>query len=541
LDVINKNRWDEVHYWIAALKYCQNAEIISILKKQKESEKNQLGFSFNESLKILICPDCEWRDIVSRLNLLDFVIRDITFAGTIGIHVDIDGLIKTVSEEENPNWLFIESIQSYLLDTLYEDLKSQTASALYQRALTKELINDNISLPQLFGLNTDSYLDDDSLQKRLFRLKAGTDVFNSVILNSWKTWNIDLSNHEEELPKNVECAIIQEKKILTDHLRSRVICFLRDNGDQLGLAYCYEDSNRRPQAKNFLRICKKILFTCYPNIRVNQLHKAMFEGIINKQVTGGFDKNFIKRLAELDYDNELLKNVADYVRRKNVGSIDGSKQIAIRFGDVDVQYREDRYELLMNMMYAAISSGKNELIEKVYPHPNYFKIILWSELIQWQSVYFGVRPSRQVIQLLKCAQEQLCKNIKNDSTTSSKDLEYYSYLESLIQPNKKISLRYSAIDLKILKDEKKTENEYDVVSILLVDDRDVEIWIWGVTTNKDINSKKRDDLNKIEILKNNIQSQWKGDVKIVVNYVYKKGSAIICDIDGRIESRSLKT
>lgn len=537
-DVINFNQWDEVHFWIAALKYCRNENLLGILHKQKIADKNQIGFSYPESLKILICPECEWRNIISRLSLLDYVIRDITFAGTIGIHVDIDSLINSVLEDTNFNWLFVESIETYLQDTLYEDLKSQTASVLYQRALANELIKENISLNQLFGLDSDKNLDDETLRKTLLRYKPGREVFDPAIQKSWKTWQIGLSNSEEKLPKEVECAIIGDQ-LLTDHIRTRVTCFLLNEENQLGLAFCYENTSHRPYAKNFIRTCKRILSNFFPNIEVNQLHRALFEGIINKKITSD-PKNLILRLAELEYNQDLLRDVAGLVKRKTVVSVDGSKQIALRIGDVDVQYRRDQYELLMNMMYAALSSGSDTITESLgYSPPNYFNVILWSELIKWQSIYFGIKPSNQVLNFVKCAQDQLCKGIRKNNEQASKDLEYYCYLESLIHPSKKISLRYSAINLQVYSDEKKTENEYDVVSILLIDDKDVEVWIWGVTTNKDIKSKKKEDHAKIEKLKEHIQGQWEGDVKIVVNYVYKKGSTLYCDIDGRIEKRIL--
>ncbi len=87
--------------------------------------------------------------------------------------------------------------------------------------------------------------------------------------------------------------------------------------------------------------------------------------------------------------------------------------------------------------------------------------------------------------------------------------------------------------LILLREEKTPENEYDAVSVVLKEDKDVEIWIWGATTEAKVSSKKNKDRAKIQKLKDRLGNRWGDEIRIVENYIHKVNNKIFCEIDGR--------
>jgi len=83
----------------------------------------------------------------------------------------------------------------------------------------------------------------------------------------------------------------------------------------------------------------------------------------------------------------------------------------------------------------------------------------------------------------------------------------------------------------ILNDKKMPINEYDSISISLTENKNVQVWIWGVTTELGIKRKRDDDRQKIQKIKDHLFSRWEG-IKLIENYVYKDGNNICLEIDG---------
>jgi len=71
-----------------------------------------------------------------------------------------------------------------------------------------------------------------------------------------------------------------------------------------------------------------------------------------------------------------------------------------------------------------------------------------------------------------------------------------------------------------------------VVSVALKGDKDVEVWVWGVTTAADLGPKRTDDLGKIQKLKDLLGGRWETDVRVVTCYVHREGNNICLEIDG---------
>jgi hypothetical protein len=159
-------------------------------------------------------------------------------------------------------------------------------------------------------------------------------------------------------------------------------------------------------------------------------------------------------------------------------------------------------------------------------------------MLEWQSIYFGVSTSQKVKLLIQEAQALLGKRVVDAAPTADDDLELYTLLEALNQPGSKVSFRVALPNLELLTDENTVENEYDVVAVILRGDKDVEVWVWGVTTEQNLTPKRNSDLAKIQKLKDLLGSRWEADVKVVTCYIHKYENEIRCEIDGRQERRT---
>ena len=137
------------------------------------------------------------------------------------------------------------------------------------------------------------------------------------------------------------------------------------------------------------------------------------------------------------------------------------------------------------------------------------------------------------------AQEHLSNQVCSGGKTAADDLELFTLLEALKHPDIGVSFRVALPNLKLLKEDKKFENEYDVVSIVL-NRNEVEVWIWGVTTETNLERKRIEDLAKIQKLKDLLYGRWEEDVRVVTCYVHKDENSICYEIDGR-QGRRMST
>ena len=95
-------------------------------------------------------------------------------------------------------------------------------------------------------------------------------------------------------------------------------------------------------------------------------------------------------------------------------------------------------------------------------------------------------------------QQQLAQEVIQHTPKAASDLELYALLEALRHPATGVSFRVTLPNLKLVKDDSMPEGEYDVVSVVLKGDKDVEVWVWGVTTEANLDPKRTADLGKIQ-------------------------------------------
>jgi hypothetical protein len=534
-NLVQQNNWQRLYLWIAALKLVQEPNLLPILIGQNASKDTSIGFSEAEAFKLLCTPDCAWDLSMRNLSRLDFIVRDLAFAGTLGIQLDVDNLVAA-ADDNHPDWKILDSLSDYMLDTLYESLPAQTTSVLFQRALAALLIKGNITLHSLFGLDLEQALDDEMLRTEMHRTKAGREALDHDRRKFWREWPIDTYLDKNRMPCEVEREITGHKKEhLYHHVASHATCFKLCQDQGLAIAISHESLANRPNAVAFVKLCRSILNKHYRKLVPEQLTCALFEGLIDRKYQDGLELA-TERLSKLPIDHEILRKAADVANKYACKGSEGVGDFSFKICGHEYPFHGDPLEIQINAMHAALSDDlvRNNLdlsIEKAAK-------LLWEELTRWQTIYFGTDPQIKVADLLNEAQKHLAKQVFSGMDNAAENLELYTMLESLKYPRDAVvSFRVALPNLKLLKHDGTTENEYDVVSVVLKDNKDVEVWIWGVTTEADIRPKRKDDLDKIQKLKDLLGGRWAADVRVVTCYIYRDRSDICCEIDGRQERR----
>ena len=303
---------------------------------------------------------------------------------------------------------------------------------------------------------------------------------------------------------------------------------------------CHRDQANRPAAKAFVKLCRSTLIKQYPRLISQHLTTALYEGLVDKTCEHSLQKA-VKRYAKLGVSHGILKGAAEVVNKLEVMKINEPDEFSVRIGGFDYPFGGDTQEMEVNAMHAALMGGetvRNNLGLSVEDAAE----ILWNRILNWQSVYFGLQPRKKIlINLIEEAQRHLSQSVLASSVSAEADFELYTLLESLKHPTESVSFRIALPNLKLLNEDKTVENEYDVVSVILKEDKHVEVWIWGVTTEADISLKRTEDQSKIQKLKDHLGNRWGGDIKTITNYIHKDGNDICCEIDGRQERRCAST
>jgi len=298
----------------------------------------------------------------------------------------------------------------------------------------------------------------------------------------------------------------------------------------LAIAIRHQSLADRPKAKAFVKFCRSVLNNQYPKLMPQQLTSALFDGLVDRHCEDGLD-DAVERLSMLAVQLPTLRKAADVINSRASGNPTVVGDFSFKIGGYEYPFRGDPQGLQINTMHAALS-GSDEVRENLGMSTEDAAAILWSELAAWQSIYFGLEPTEEVAAVVGEAQNLLAQRVIAAGTGAEADLELYALLEALKHPWKNVSFRIALPNLKLMKDDSATENEHDVVSVALKGDKDVEVWVWGVTTAADLGPKRTADLGKIQKLKDLLGGRWEADVRVVTCYVHRNGNDICLEIDG---------
>jgi hypothetical protein len=529
-ELITQNRWRQLHLWVAALKLLQHEKLLPTLEGQKLGAANPLGFSKADALKLMVSPGCKWNPVLRNLSRLDFIPRDLAFAGTINIRLDVDSLVSA-ADEEHPDWKLLDALSRYMSENIYESPDLQFASTLYQRALAALLIKAKVSLEKLFGLSPDNALSDDQLQALVAKTPAGKQALDESIRQNWKVWPISTNVDPKRTPSEIEKEITGHAKGHLDrHVYAKVTCIKLQQNQSIALAIRHRDAAEKPDAKAFVKLCRSLLEKQHPRIDTEALADALYEGLVALTCKHGLNAA-VMRLSKLGLPANILKKSAEVINTRVTSHPAADGEMTIRLGGSAYSMPNDQHEFQVNAMHAAISGG--ESVQKILGMSlEDAAAVLWSELLRWQSLHFGLQSTKTFGKLVEAAQGVLATQVIVGAPSAEIDLELYALLEALKHPADSVSFRITLPNLKLMNDDGRPENEYDVVSVILKEDKHVEVWVWGVTVEQNLTAKRDSDMKKIQRLKDLLGQRWGGDVTVRTCYVHKDGNAICREIDG---------
>jgi len=102
-------------------------------------------------------------------------------------------------------------------------------------------------------------------------------------------------------------------------------------------------------------------------------------------------------------------------------------------------------------MHAALS-GSDEVRSNLGVSTEVAAAILGRELTSWQSIYFGMRPTKKVTAVVEDAQARLAQQVIAPGPGSEASLELYTLLEALKHPSQHVSFRIVLPNLKLLRE-----------------------------------------------------------------------------------------
>jgi hypothetical protein len=542
--MIDNNIWRKVYLWVAALKLIQNSKLISILSGQIYDETSgSPGFDFSTAFNILIDHQCEWINCCERMNRLDYVVRDLNFGGRLGVTLDVDRLVAGANNDEDPDWRLIQSLDFYLTETLYTSFQRQTEAVIFQRTLAELLIKRKVSLEMLFGIDPNNYLTDDDLKEIICRVSQGKELFNPLYRKDWQTWCIRAAVDRHNPPYQLEQKLAGKRKataILSEPSKKRIISYQLyrpTDAPLLGFAIRHRDTADRPDVGDFLQACVRMLSVMYPRINMDDVFKALCEGLCGQQIRYGLDKA-AQFLSKVDFpDKKLLQKASRFLNRSIKYESSSNQELRLVIAGLEQPIESADIGLPLRLMNAVIMSGgkKQNILGTTFEDAMQ---IFWNHLMFWQTRFFSGKPAKIIKDVILTVQQLLKARILNDDETKARDLEIYTLLESMINPAEGIKVRFFFPNFEVLKDDNNKENEYDVVSILQKANKSIEVWIWGATTGSNIGAKRRDDTEKIQRLKDLLGRRWSPEIRAIQNYVHIDRNAICLEVDGRQEQRN---
>ena len=366
---------------------------------------------------------------------------------------------------------------------------------------------------------------------------AGKQVFDDSIREGWHVWPIHTYVDLKRVPSEVEKEITGHAKGHLDrHVSAKVTCIKLGARNSLALAISHRDLTEKPDAKAFVKLCRSILMKQLPKINTEELADALYEGLVDRECEHGMGAA-VSRLSKLGLSAYELKAAAELVNRRATTGQATEGEMSIQVGGFAYAFHGDPREFQINGMHAAISCD-DAVRKNLAMTLEDAAQVLWGQLLQWQSLHFGLQSAKTLATLLEVTQTVLAKRVVARGPTAEGDLELYSLLEALKHPADSVSCRIALPNLRLTKEDGRDENEYDVVSVILKEDKYVEVWVWGVSVEQNLTPKRKADMEKIQKLKDLWGQRWGSDVTVRTCYIHKEGNDICCEIDGCQQRRT---
>src|SRR5262249_21936986 len=141
-----------------------------------------------------------------------------------------------------------------------------------------------------------------------------------------------------------------------------------------------------------------------------------------------------------------LRKAADVVNSRAAQGLDVVEDFSVKIAGYEYPSHGDPQEIKINTMHAALS-GDDKVRKNLGFTIEKAAEILWNEMLDWQSMYFGLKPTQKLLALINEAQSQLARQVVGSSQSAENDLELYTLLEALKCPDKGVSFRVALPNL----------------------------------------------------------------------------------------------
>ena len=523
-DLFQTDDWVHLHRWFGALKLLSTDGVERILRD---------GWSSEELVKILVQPDCRWHQLLDRLDMLDYILRDSLYATTTHFDFNLDSIIELADIDSSPEWRFLRTCKAFLADKIYCDPVVEIRSSLLQKMIAKELIPDTkkgLEISQLEGpFGTDDFI------KQHLRKKADYSIVFGTTDEFRKHWTIPVVVPGLESDREIESYVSGYKKnILGYHNVCDVLMIPCEKQHSILLTPRRNEYGPSPNYAYFLSRVHRIAKT-YPFYDDVAVRHAIYEYLMGMEIAFG-DASLVNLLAETTVD--LVDDASKVVKQLNTKVVTALKQIpmgkedrelSIKAGDIELPLVASvisftnlafRWEFVKLGLKSTDTSRNQDALR-----------ILWQEILHNATIHHR-KPSEGLKSLLATARQRLETIVLNDELDvdrRSKALEGLALIDVLIDEDRNdIPLFWSADNSVRLLDPSASNEigEVDVMEVRLFNTKNAEVRIWSCTISG-ASRKRIDDSTKRNRTAEWIRRRFSGLRVDVQNEYYLENGSVV--------------
>jgi len=527
--VLRNREWRVLYRLFTAAKIFADEELRQIIADKEFTA---------ELLWIVIGRGCEWHRALSRLDMLDYTLRDLMYASTVQLHCNTEQLI---ADENALEWSLLETIgTTYLEDNVYNSPEVRVRGALFEKAMARQFLGKpglfkNMLSPQS-AISTDYGLADSLAHEPGFE-----DAFDEQADEFRKHWEFEIGTSHES-------AIAFEKELIhgEDPLAyPQTMNLVLAPGGQVD-PYLGVESNIPPMllaVRSFNQpeqsdlgafvnvMCQlSVQYPAYSS--AEPIHKALLEFLIGCPV-----EVFTSRLFEVIGSYIVSNDLADGLCGSVEESFAETRQpprvsaygLGLKVGDEWVPLAGPVYygviEHWMTTAWLKNEEGQHRGAARL------------AQNIATNAHAIASPPAANLKTGLKRLRDEIGQAALDggDGDHSASDLlEAFAFLDIIYRRSESRSYRWIVANLKCKAADGITdENEYDIAQVTLWEQGGIDVDVWGCTTDEDPSTKRDKDIAKQNALRRRVRARF-SDVKIYADgYYWREGDNILREHRGR--------
>lgn len=537
-ELLDSGDGSRIHRWIAALKYLRSTKSKPAFTVDKNTGLKPAPR--DETIKMLVAPNCAFDKAIANLNRLDYIPRDLAFAGTVKTSFDVDRLVQ-LPDREHRDWQLLRNLVSYMSTFVYHTPESLSVSVPLQTYLAHMLLNDELTLEELFGLNGQTLTDDELLAKVASR-KAGRLVHDAIHTRNLATWRVSVGSDTLEIePRSGVVISSLQKRALKQFSKDRIISFRCHDGSRY-VTNWYEDKSNRPHALAVLKAFKAIDPIKGSPQAAFSVARSVFEALFGERVTAK-TRDAVKHLTKLDIPPELLQKAMKQVYTIHTKSEANGVNAEIKFGNSIYALPTSQRSHLLLLAHHHYSASREDRNAVRFTSQQAAEL-LWTEVLLFPSKYQIPRIHSSFASLIRCAKTMLRDRALANASSSSKDMEVLSLLLAHEQAASSGRYVFVSMGLSLIGSNDQPQNEIDAAA-LFVPQRPrrkssgkrnhqnhyvgVQLWEATIAGKNQLAEKKKTDRSKMEAIRQKLTARWDSEISVEMNSLYIQNQRLYID------------